>query len=347
MALFVAGAACISPQPSFGDEGLVKWMRNTKRDPFPDTVRFKVLELRHERAYWVSINRIDRWGSPAEVFATRVNRKRIRVSTTNVGELTLHLDRRQMRLAPALTVELNGKEQAVEGTDQQEAKLTLAEPGKLCKRKGLCGPFSELLEHRFVLVYPSKGQPDDTDILKTPTGRFLIDWQAFSTGLARLKLDAQVDDADIAGANLILFGTPATNTFLARIADKLPIRFADGKYVVGKQSYPDSLGLIFIYPNPLNPDRMIAVCSGPHYGEKLPVNHKYDLIPDYVVYEAQPDSDDTNWWRCAGLFDSNWQLDEALMETQGPAPPPPPQAEPAPPAVPGEQPAPEPVPAKP
>lgn len=331
----------------FGDQGLWKWIRNTKRERFPETVRFKALELRHNRDYWVSIDRIDRWGTPAEVLATRMSRGKIRVGTKNVGEFTLRLDPRRMRLAPQVTIEVNGKEQVVQTAGPVEQKFTLTEPGKLCKRQGLCGPYSELLEHRFMMVLPTQGDAQAVRRDQELWRRSVLDWQGYSTGLPRMKRDADVNDGDIAGCNLILFGTPATNAFLARIADKLPIRFEKGNYVIGKQTYPDSLGLIFIYPNPLNPDKMVAVCSGQMYGDRLASNHKYDLIPDYIVFEDQPDADDTNWFRCAGMFDSNWQLDGSLMETRGPAPvPPAPPTEPAKEPVPQEKPAPEPQPAK-
>lgn len=318
----------------FTDAGLIRWIRSTRRDPFPDTVRFATLELRHNHAYWLTIDRIDRWGTPAEVAAARVDRGRIRVAATNVAELTLHLDRKQMRLASQVTIVLNGKERVVDLVDTKDEKFILTEPGKITKRSGLCGPFYELLEHRFILVCPSKGNPDALKRDQTLWAKFVVDWQAFSTGFPRLQYDTALSEKDIADCNLILFGTPETNAFLARIADKLPVKFADGQYVLGKNTLPDKLGLVLIYPNPLNPNRMIAVCSGLHYGEKLSVNHKYDLVPDYVIFEESPDADGTNWFRCAGLFDSNWQLDEALTETRGP----PPQPAPAPGLVPQQVP---------
>lgn len=315
---------------SFGDRELIRWIRNTRRERFPKTVRFKALELRQNRAYWVSIDRIDKWGTPAEVTAKRIRRNRIKVSASNVGELTLHLNRSEMKLSSNITVEINGKDHVVKLSDDGDVNVNfkLTEPSKkLFKRRGLCGPFADALNSRFILVCPTKGEAQEIKRDQILAAKFLRDWQAFSTGLARLKLDRDVNNEDVAGANLILFGNPKTNAALARIADKLPIKFADGKYIIGKHSYSDKLGLVFVYPNPLNPKRMVVVWSGIHYGEKLPVNHKYDLIPDYIIFEEQPDEDGTNWWRCAGFFDSNWQLDETLMETRGPAPPPLPEPE--------------------
>ncbi len=79
---------------------------------------------------------------------------------------------------------------------------------------------------------------------------------------------------DVAGANLILFGTPASNPVLKRIAARLPAELLNGNSV-------------FIYPNPENPRRYVVVWNAKvmssysdllRAGYVMPVN----LLPDYV-----------------------------------------------------------------
>jgi hypothetical protein len=54
---------------------------------------------------------------------------------------------------------------------------------------------------------------------------------------------------------------------------------------------------------------MIVVQSGTYWGAALPVNHKFDLLPDYIVFNDTFDlSDATNNAMAAGYFDNNWQL---------------------------------------
>jgi hypothetical protein len=72
---------------------------------------------------------------------------------------------------------------------------------------------------------------------------------------------------------------------------------------------------MFIYPNPLAPERYVVVCCGQAYGEKLGENHKYDLLPDFIVYSDEPDYDDSNAFYCAGFFDTAWQLNPKLTWT--------------------------------
>src|SRR5437879_10436338 len=58
----------------------------------------------------------------------------------------------------------------------------------------------------------------------------------------------QVDEKVIAGSNLILWGDPQSNKVLAKIADKLPIKWDDSKPHVP----------VLIYPNPLNPKKYVV-----------------------------------------------------------------------------------------
>ncbi len=50
-------------------------------------------------------------------------------------------------------------------------------------------------------------------------------WRTQMRGDAPMKDDAAVTDADIAANNLVLWGDPQSNKVLARIADRLPIRW--------------------------------------------------------------------------------------------------------------------------
>jgi hypothetical protein len=63
------------------------------------------------------------------------------------------------------------------------------------------------------------------------------------------------------------------------------------------------------YPSPFGEGRMIVVQSGVYWGAALPVNHKFDLLPDYIVFDDTYDSSDsTNNALAAGYFDHNWKL---------------------------------------
>jgi len=127
-----------------------------------------------------------------------------------------------------------------------------------------------------------------------------------------MKSDAEVTADDYVRYNLILFGTRASNALLAKVADKLPLELLPNGYRLGekKVAVPGlELGVQLCYPSPWNAERMIVVQSGLFWGAALPINHKFDLLPEYIVYADKIDfSDNTNRAVIAGFFDHNWNL---------------------------------------
>ncbi|MHC4252235.1 MAG: hypothetical protein ACYS9X_24215, partial [Planctomycetota bacterium] len=69
-------------------------------------------------------------------------------------------------------------------------------------------------------------------------------------------------------------------------------------------------GLVFCYPNPAARQRLVVCWSGHPWGEQLSFNHKWDWIPDFIVYEKFPDPldpmDKVNQAVVAGFFGPDW-----------------------------------------
>jgi hypothetical protein len=78
-------------------------------------------------------------------------------------------------------------------------------------------------------------------------------------GRLNIKADTEVTGADLARCHLVLIGTAAQNAVVARLADQLPVCFADGAVTCSDGvKFPGrhhALGLV--YYNPLAPDRLI------------------------------------------------------------------------------------------
>jgi hypothetical protein len=78
-----------------------------------------------------------------------------------------------------------------------------------------------------------------------------------------VKKGSEISDADIADMNLVLFGDPKSNKLLAKIADKLPIKWGEKEITVGGKKWAaDKFIPVFIFPNPLNPKRYVVINSG-------------------------------------------------------------------------------------
>ena len=132
------------------------------------------------------------------------------------------------------------------------------------------------------------------------------DWRAQFRGDARVKDDSQVTDADIAAHNLILFGDPRSNRLLARILDRLPIKWNGESVRVGGKTFSAATHApILIFPNPLNPQRYVVLNSGFTFADAgLGSNaQQTPKLPDYAVLDVTTDSvvlDD--------FFDEQWKL---------------------------------------
>jgi enterochelin esterase-like enzyme len=269
----------------------------------PAEVRFYTNTLRYNQAYWVTIDRLTRHNADARVVATYDDGKpaaegaaarppTLTVTTTNIDALTLRVpgteaslivDGRQVHPEPLPeTVHLS----------RQSGIWRIGEPARTegAKRHGVQGPIGDAFNSKFLAVY-GEGDRDlaiaELDAIRNPPGPLTI------AGDFPMKEAGKVTAEDVKSSNLILFGAPASNSVLKRIAPSLPASLLQP-------------GTVFIYPNPENPDRYVVVwnakiLSAPDNGLRagyiLPVN----LLPDYIrVKDGKVVS--------GGHFDSDWKL---------------------------------------
>ena len=114
-----------------------------------------------------------------------------------------------------------------------------ADDGTLAKRHGLQGPIDDAFMDSFVMVRPT-GKPMNEKVgawVDREMKHAVDHWRKQFRGEAPVVDDDAVTDADIASSNLVLWGDPSSNKLLAKIADKLPIRWDGDKIVVGADSY--------------------------------------------------------------------------------------------------------------
>ncbi len=266
----------------------------------PAEVKYYTNTLRYNRAYWVTIDRLTRHSADARVVATCDDKGGIAVTTTNIDALTLRLDD-----CPAA----KGGALVVDGTtvvpSHSGGVVSLAKQGggwktgpwqgpALTKRHGLQGPIDDAFNSRFLAVY-GEGDRDlaiaELDAVRNPSSVLDIH------GEFPMKAAAKVTTEDIESANLILFGTPESNSVLRRIAPSLPPALL--------QTGDDGARAVFIYPNPENPARYVVVWptkllsvpgDAPRYSWIMPLS----LLPDHVrVKDGKILS--------GGHFDSDWK----------------------------------------
>jgi len=300
---------------------IFRWMAKRKRNPRPSEVDFTTQTIKYRRAYWVTVLELARWGEPVRVHAKfNADKTVLDVTTRNVASLRLDLSKQLVGPKPKLTVKINGKEHTVGKPGPATFDVEPANRvGKLRKTPRLCGPVKEAYNGRFTVI-AGAGAGDRAALLrvKGEMQRAAIEWYLFTKSMAIVKADVQATAADIKQTNLILYGTPSTNSVLRKIAPKLPIKITDGGFEFqGRKYSSEDHGLVMVYPNPLNPTRLVVVRSGLPHGGRLSPNHKFDLLPDFVIFGRGVDYDRTNRAVVAGYFDENWQVAERLIWRRG------------------------------
>jgi len=293
-------------------EEMLRWLKGCKRTGPPRKVAYRTYTLKFNRAYWAELLGIDDWGKAAELTAElNAEGTELEVRTENVLALRLTPPKGLVPDAGKLRVTWNGKPAAVRVEEQGVLDLGALEQGKgkLLKTPSLCGPVREAYAEPFAMVF---GGNEDGESARHAM-EAAVDWIRFAKGVPKLLKADQVDEKVMQQYNLFLFGPPEANPVMQKVMAQLPVKIQDGAIRVGDKSYDaNKHGLWVVYPNPLAPGRCVVLCSGVHWGRDLPPNHKYDMLPDFIVFteEKSEDGTESNKAVCAGFFDQYWQLDE-------------------------------------
>ncbi|MBI2804299.1 MAG: PQQ-binding-like beta-propeller repeat protein [Planctomycetes bacterium] len=304
-----------------------KWIRKQVRNPYPARVLFQTHWLRYDGAHWARIDTVEDPLAPARIEA-EFHGTGIRVRIDNADRFHLDLQRPRARDVLEFSVSINNGP-PIKALSRKKAyfakvagKWTLAAeryPPGLVKKRGLSGPVMDVFMGEPVLmVYGTTNSPDPaksrkmvddavTRLFGVPDGGGVL-----HSGFAH-KADKEVNANDITDTNLVLFGTPQTNQVVKKIADKLPVKFLkDGVQFAGKSYTGADVGLVMVYPNPLNPERYVLL---------LPENYaRYTAhpgamgmnvltFPDYVIGQPQAGwGGNTIRVLAQGSFDSTWRL---------------------------------------
>jgi hypothetical protein len=292
------------------------WMYQQARNRYPKLAIYKTHWLRYDGAYWARIDTMEDANQPARIEA-EIKNGACRVAIENADRFHLDLVPPLVGAAKELDVRINGAEAInaragaaayfwKEGGEWKTARERY--PRTLVKKRGVSGPIQDVfMEHPVVMVYgtiQSRNQPTVTKLLDDIVDRLISTGDGsgiLRTGFER-KPDVEVSDQDIAEKNLILVGTSSQNRLLARIVDKLPIAFLNDGVRIGAMDFrgPD-VGLVMVYPNPLNPERYVLLLPEEYWGTR-PLDY-----PDYVVLQAPKDFKRQGRILAKGDFDARWQ----------------------------------------
>jgi len=284
------------------EKGLWTRLLSHRREALPKRVTYTSFSPKYDRAYWVEVQQIQEFGVPIRVDAEITGPHSVAVRTENVGRLRLHLPE------PA-----DGRPWDVTGLpDDPPAQAPY-------KTSALVGPVENAYCQPFVMVRGTQGADEDQAALARIVEWNARHWDDYADGLPPVLDDSTIGDEVVASKNLIAFGRPETNSIVAKAAPSLPLRFIDGGFEYQGVEYtgPD-VGAVLVYPNPLNPERLLVVHAGAFWGENrrfVEPNHRLDVLTDIVIFRASGSEYQGDTVLCFGWFDARWQPCPALTST--------------------------------
>jgi len=300
------------------------------RNPVPRQVKFTTFTLRYNEAFWVTIDGLEQHWERGRVdaeFDAAANH--LKVNTKGITGITLAFKSGEYPLditRPA-TVILDGQSLAtLRAFSDRSFSASFWKEGKrwrfadgtnagLIKKHGLQGPIDDAFMDSFLFVQPT-GTAMNSKVdqwVKSELDHAITHWRQQFRGDARVKKDTEITEADIAQHNLVLWGDPQSNALLAKIADKLPLKWSKQGLWAGALNHSTETHVpVLIYPNPLNPAKYVVINSSFTYREYDYLNNARQTpkLPDWAVIDiSKPVS--SRWPGGiveAGFFGERWEL---------------------------------------
>ena len=295
------------------------------RNPSPSEVRFTTWMLRYNRMFWITVDGMGEEWQRARVNA-KIDGNTINATTTNVSGLTLEwlggLAPFQPGAKPTLKIDSDTIHlPAVRADKSLTVRLVRSDATwkagtlkGLRKAHGLQGPIDDAFMDAFVFVRPT-GRP-----LSEMTGKWtreqaeyaISEWVHFFRGEPRVKNDVDISAGDIANSNVALFGDPSSNAVYRRIADRLPIRWTASGVTVGTEKFDANRAPVFIFPNPLNPQKYVVINSGFTFHDQSNNDMQSPKLPDWAVVDMTKPGNNYKYLplfvESQGFFDEQWKL---------------------------------------
>ncbi|HUE72003.1 MAG TPA: prolyl oligopeptidase family serine peptidase [Pirellulaceae bacterium] len=298
-----------------------------------DEVHLQTRTLRYHGQNWVQVFWLQEHWKDARVDARRDDDGDWKMTTANVSVLALFptpsqsgkrliLDGQVFNFPRALAgpwMLLRDEGRWRETRREEPLALGLAQR----KRFRQSGPIDDAFMDRFLVVLPT-GRSESAAFqrwVEFESQHFLDRWRALMRGEARVKKDVDVTEDDLKEQqNLILWGDASSNRVIARLQEKLPVKFAGLQWTFGGTTYEsDRFAPALIYPGLLHPEDTerdyLVLNSGLTFREAHDStnSNQNPKLPDWAIIDLSQPSDASSPGKihAAGFFDERWQLPDA------------------------------------
>ena len=309
------------------DPEVMEFLKAKTRNPYPKHIIFKTTDLgQNNKNYWVEIDQQEKPFFESQIEA-EIKGNRIEINTKNISQFTLSLSEHLLPYGK-ISLSVNGKE--IPYVLGKSRKLTFSkivnkfqiaelEHRGLKKTSQFYGPIKQAYFSPFVLVYGTKADSATTELIFHQARLEATEWWKRANGFTEIIPDTEVTKEITDDYNLILFGGPDENFITHKINGRLPIKVKNGEILLGRKRIKGKqIGMEFIYPNPLNPEKFIFVHEGNDLGG-LSLSDFFSAIysgaglPDFIIFDDKAKQKGWGGVICAGFFDPDWQIDEKLL----------------------------------
>ena len=224
------------------------------RDPYPRRVRFTTWTLAYNRMKWVTIDALGKHWERARLDAEIAGDSAVNVTTSNVTAFTLEMGPGGCPLDPArqpvvtidgqkLTAPVPGQrpllDRALPQVGRAVERRGQAPRPPACTRSTACRARSTTPS--WIASFSSRRparrwRPGVAPWVAAEEKHAIAEWRRQFRGEAQVRDDKDITDAEIAASNLVLWGDPGSNRVLARIADRLPVKWTAAGVVAGGQA---------------------------------------------------------------------------------------------------------------
>lgn len=310
----------------------LKWLVDKRLDLHPSHVRFKTTKTRWGTSAWVTVDELTAPATWADVDARAKDRTHLVATTSGASALTFARD--EQLLDPKAPIEVN-----LDGTRfvfEEGEPITAHRDGgawkkgarpldamALRKRGRVAGPVRDVFHEPITFVYAADGDAAHAN-------EHVARW------LAKVRPGVKVSYPILSDIEFLAKNEPLANDralFLVGRGNKVlaameaaagvpfPIRIESGAVVVGSERFTGrELGAAFIRPNPLRPDRYVAVLAGTDIPGTLRALSLPDLLPDFIVWDEAiaPSRGQillgAGSARAGGFFGVDWSLPSSIAD---------------------------------
>ena len=285
-------------------EQVLVWLVQHRRKRDVEDVSLVTYGLRHNRSRWVQVDEIETYGERAEIHAMRKTNTRLEVRVRNVRTFSLgplpSISRMTVTLGEQQLVDLDLREtQTLHRTGDghwRTGKVDLLTR----KHHGRSGPSGDLFFDGTIFVTGTTGTEDEAYYLRAVANYMKRAYHTKNGGVHRGGIQGEnyvylrvVPDSDLReevrnSMNIVLFGTPRTNSVWKAWADRIPVRFEKNALELnGRRFESEAVALFAVFPHPEHPERYVAIHGGLTPDAIVDGSHlNLGLLPDYIVYDG-------------------------------------------------------------